>query len=138
MATATTSRAPRGTKVLAQAFFAAADNIPEAQRGAVVKAALALIRDDLKAAREKAAAAKTKAKGKSATATPAKTPAKKMGRPVGSKNKVETPVAAKATKVAAKPVKAKRAAPKRVAQKPAIQSTPEVIAPEVTAQAAAE
>jgi len=121
MATATTSRAPRGTKVLAQAFFAAADNIPEAQRGAVVKAALALIRDDLKVAREKAAAAKTKAKGKSATAAPAK----KMGRPVGSKNKVETPVAAKATKIAAKPVKAKKAAPKRVAQKPAPEVTPD-------------
>ena len=128
MATATISRAPRGTKVLAQAFCAAADNIPEAQRGAVVKAALALIRDDLKVTREKAAAAKTKAKGKSATATPEK----KLGRPVGSKNKVE-PVAAKATKVAAKPVKAKKAASKRVAQKPA----PEV-KPEATTQLAAE
>ena len=77
MATAITPRAPRGTKSLAQAFFAAADNIPEAQRAAVIKAALALIRDDLKVAREKAAGAKTKAKGKPATATPAK----KMGRP---------------------------------------------------------
>ena len=121
MATASTSRAPRGTKVLAQAFFAAADNIPEAQRGAVVKAALALIRDDLKVAREKAAAAKTKAKGKSATAAPAK----KMGRPVGSKNKAKAPVAAKATKVAAKRAKAKKAAPKRVAQKLEAQATPE-------------
>jgi hypothetical protein len=112
MATATTSRAPRGTKVLAQAFFNAAEGVPEAQRAAVVKAALALIRDDLRAAREKSAAAKTKAKGKSVSATPAK----KMGRPVGSKNKASAAVAAKA----------KKAAPKRGAQKPAPEVTPDV------------
>jgi hypothetical protein len=57
-------RAPRGTKILAKAFFDAADEIPEPQRAEVVKAALALIRDELKAAREKVAAAKAKAKDK--------------------------------------------------------------------------
>jgi hypothetical protein len=56
------TRAPRGTKNLAKAFFAAADEIPEPQRAEVVKAALALIRDELKAAREKVALAKAKAK----------------------------------------------------------------------------
>ena len=33
-----TDRAPRGTKVLAQAFFTAADGIPDDRRDAVVKA----------------------------------------------------------------------------------------------------
>ena len=51
-------------KILAKAFFDAADEISEPQRAEVIKAALALIRDELKAAREKAAAAKVKAKGK--------------------------------------------------------------------------
>jgi hypothetical protein len=101
----TSARAPRGTKVLTQAFFTAADEVPEAQRGAVVKAALAAIRDELKAVREKAAAAKTKAKGKSA----ASTSIKKIGRPVGSENKVTALVAPKAKE--AKLVKAKKSAP---------------------------
>jgi hypothetical protein len=103
----TSARAPRGTKVLTQAFFTAADEVPEAQRGAVVKAALAAIRDELKAVREKAAAAKTKAKGKSA----ASTSLKKIGRPVGSENKVTALVAPKAKEAAAKLVKAKKSAP---------------------------
>lgn len=65
MAKATNAtRAPRGTKILAKAFFAAADEIPEPQRAEVVKAALAAIRDELKTAREKAAAAKAKARMK--------------------------------------------------------------------------
>jgi len=73
----TTGRAPRGTKVLTQAFFAAADAIPEPQRPAVVKAALAAIRDEIKAAREKAAAAKAKAKSASPVKKAAPRPAKK-------------------------------------------------------------
>jgi hypothetical protein len=55
---ATSSRAPRGTKVLTQAFFSAAEEIPEGQRDAVVKAAFVAIRDTLKEAREKAKTAK--------------------------------------------------------------------------------
>ena len=58
-ATATT-RAPRGTKILTQAFFAAADGIPDMQRAAVIKSALAAIRDELKNARAKAKIAKAK------------------------------------------------------------------------------
>jgi hypothetical protein len=71
------TRAPRGTKSLAKAFFAAADEIPQPQRAEVVKAALALIRDELKAAREKLAAAKAKAKEKTgkASASPVRKPA---------------------------------------------------------------
>lgn len=60
------SRAPRGTRIVAKAFFAAADEIPEQNRAEVVKAALALIRDELKTTREKVATAKAKAKGKTA------------------------------------------------------------------------
>ena len=58
------TRVPRGTKIVAKAFFAAADEIPEPQRAEVVKAALVLIRDELKATREKVAVAKAKAKEK--------------------------------------------------------------------------
>jgi hypothetical protein len=61
-AAASSARAPRGTRVLTQAFFSAAEEIPEGQRDAVVKAAFALIRDTLKETREKTKAAKAKAK----------------------------------------------------------------------------
>jgi hypothetical protein len=81
MAKATTaSRAPRGTKILAQAFFAAADEIPEARRGEVVKAALTAIRDELKGVREKAAAAKAKAKGMTFTVSMTTPSRKAVGR----------------------------------------------------------
>jgi hypothetical protein len=130
MATTTTSvRAPRGTRVLTQAFFSAADAIPEPHRAAVVKAALAAIRNELKAAREKAAAAKVKAKSASAVKKAAPKPdakiaasvkagnAKKIGRPAGTKNKpkiVEEPVVVaeeavpKATKKTAPAAKARK------------------------------
>lgn len=64
MRTSAASRAPRGTKTLVQAFFSAADSVPEAQRDAVVKAALATIRTDLQDQRLKAKAAKAKARAK--------------------------------------------------------------------------
>jgi hypothetical protein len=65
--TTNAARVPRGTKIVAKAFFAAADEIPEPQRAEVLKAALALIRDELKAAREKVAIAKAKAREKAGT-----------------------------------------------------------------------
>ncbi len=68
----TASRAPRGTKTLKQAFFSAADSVPQAQRDGVIKAALAAIRDELKADKEKARAAKARAKTKPAKSKPAK------------------------------------------------------------------
>ena len=58
------ARAPRGAKPVAKAFFNALDAIPDATRGAVAKAAQAMIRDQLKLRREKLreAAAKEKAR----------------------------------------------------------------------------
>jgi hypothetical protein len=55
-------------KTLTQAFFSAADSIAEPQRAAVVKAALAAIRDQLKDDRDKTKAAKAKAKMKAGRA----------------------------------------------------------------------
>ena len=57
-------RAPRGTKSVSQAFFAALDAIPEASRAAVAKAAQAMIRDEIKSQREKAKAASAKDKAR--------------------------------------------------------------------------
>src|ERR1700712_624458 len=90
------TRAPRGTKILAKAFFAAAEEIPEPQRDAVIKAAYAAIREELKAMREKAVLAKAKAKSKIA-----KAPAKQL------------PVVAKAPAKAAKNVVKASAKPAR-------------------------
>jgi hypothetical protein len=78
MAKDVATRAPRGTKILAQAFFSAADEIPDDRRDAVVKAALALIRDQLKDARDKSKVVKEKIKARGAKA-PAKR--KVAGRP---------------------------------------------------------
>ncbi len=86
----TTPRAPRGTKPVAQAFFAALDSIPEATRSAVSKAALAMIRDEMKVQKEKvkATAVKVKAaaaKEKANTVT-AKPAAKKGTKPAPKAN----------------------------------------------------
>ena len=70
------ARAPRGTRTVAQAFFQAAGEIPDDRRAEVVKAALSLIRDQLKETREKARAAKQKRSG----AKQASKPAKKVAR----------------------------------------------------------
>ena len=68
------SRSPRGAKPVSQAFFTALESIPEATRAAVAKAALAMIRDDMKAMREKAKllAAKEKARKPSVAKTAVK------------------------------------------------------------------
>jgi hypothetical protein len=55
-----TTRALRGTRTLTRAFFDAADTISLDRRPAVVKAALASIRDELRMAREKSKATKAK------------------------------------------------------------------------------
>ena len=94
---AASSRAPRGTRVLTQAFFSAAEEIPEGQRDAVVKAAFALIRDTLKEAHEKAKAAKAKAKAggpaRGRTAKPARAtrPAAAKGRKAGAARRGRPP-----------------------------------------------
>jgi hypothetical protein len=75
------TRALRGTKTLTKAFFDAADTIPLDRRAAVVKAALASIRDELKAAREKAKVLKVKSTAMAAKKAPAAKPAaKKVAR----------------------------------------------------------
>jgi hypothetical protein len=56
------ARLPRGSKPVSQAFFAALDSIPEGSRSAVAKAALSMIRDELKLQKEKAKAFVTKQK----------------------------------------------------------------------------
>jgi hypothetical protein len=70
------TRAPRGTKIVAQAFFAALADIAEGQQAAVASAAVNAIRDTLKQrqAKTKLAAAKAKAKTprKRASAKPAR------------------------------------------------------------------
>ena len=60
------TRLPRGTKPVAQAFLNALDTIPEQSRAAVSKAALSMIRDEIKASRErqKASRSKSAASGK--------------------------------------------------------------------------
>ncbi len=73
-----TTRAPRGTKPVSQAFFAALDSVPEIQRAAVAKAAQVMIRDELKLRREKVKAAAVKVKARAPArkvSAPAKTPA---------------------------------------------------------------
>ena len=65
------TRALRGTKTLKRAFFDAADTIPLDRRPAVLKAALASIRDELKVAREKAKLAKNKLTSTATKKTPA-------------------------------------------------------------------
>jgi hypothetical protein len=102
MAQAATTRAPRGTKILAKAFFDAALQFPETVRANVVKASLALIRETLKGSREKATAVKAQAKPAEAARAVKAALKKKTGRPVGSKNK---------PKVAARKTRAPKQAP---------------------------
>lgn len=51
------SRLPRGTKPVAKAFFDALDNVSEAQQATVARAAMTLIRDELKLRQAKARSA---------------------------------------------------------------------------------
>ena len=61
------TRAPRGSRVVSQAFFAALDAVPDIQRVIVARAAQEMIRDELKARREMAG--KAAAKGSRAAPT---------------------------------------------------------------------
>ena len=68
-------RAPRGTRILSQAFFEAAEAIQEEKRPAAMKAALASIRLELKAKQLKAKIARARmraAAGKRPIGRPAK------------------------------------------------------------------
>ena len=118
------TRSPRGTKPVSQAFFSALENIPAASRAAVAKAAQAMIRDELKTQRDATKAAAVKQKTAQSLATKKSTAAKK---PTEAKKPVEAKPAAKAkptaaTKAkapAAKASKAAKAAPKKSAAKAA-------------------
>jgi phytoene/squalene synthetase len=115
----TRTRAPRGTKTVAEAFFTAINEIPEPQRADVTKAALTMIRDRLKDARDKAKLARDKYK--------------KAGK------KAAGPKAAGQPKAAAKsaskaPVTAAKKGPKKVVAK----GTRKVPRPEAPAMTAAD
>ena len=69
------TRAPRGTKPVMQAFFAALEVVPIGSRSAVSKAAQVLIRDELKNRREKLKASAAKEKARQPT------PAKRAVKP---------------------------------------------------------
>jgi hypothetical protein len=83
----TRARAPRGTKNVAQAFFAALDGLSEGQQPAVAKAALSAIRDALKARHLKAREAAARARMKAKTKAPARRKAKAVAvaKPAGRK-----------------------------------------------------
>ena len=111
-ATAAT-RAPRGTKTLTQAFFSAAGGIPEAQRDAVVKAALAAIRDQLKDDRKQVKVAKAKAKVKAGKA------------PTVGRQKIAAPAPKKQPVVASRGQKARAKPGPKASPKPAPEAAPE-------------
>ena len=98
------ARAPRGTKPVSQAFFNALDAIPEASRAAVAKAAQIMIRDELKARRDrlKAAALKQKTRAKVAPAAEPmpKAPARGRAKPVPPTNGIAEPPKRRGRKVA--------------------------------------
>lgn len=80
--TATRTRAPRGTKSVSDAFFAALRDIPEARRTDVARAAQIAIRDELKVMRDKAKAAATRAKKSKVAEAPVE---RKTASPTGKK-----------------------------------------------------
>ena len=107
MLKAEATRAPRGTKPVSQAFFTALEAVPEASRAAVAKAAQVMIRDELKARREKtkAAATKEKARAKAAPAAePASSPkARGRAKPAAKTNGASAPPARRGRKTAPAP-----------------------------------
>jgi hypothetical protein len=110
----TTARAPRGTKVVAEAFLTAVDDIPEPRRADVVKAALALIRDRLKGDRDKAKLAQKRPKAKGATPL---VPSKNAGAPRAAAK--QTTASPKAKKTGAKVAVRRRNLPQMKAPEPA-------------------
>ena len=112
------ARAPRGTKNLTQAFFEALDGIPGSQQKAVATAALAAIRDELKAVRLKAKEAASKIKAKAKVLTRTKSAPARKAKVAATAKRVPALASRKATatKVAAKKAPAKRAAVSKAAK----------------------
>lgn len=75
----TRTRAPRGAKAVVSAFMTALDDIPDARRAEVAKAAQIVIRDEVKTLAAKAKEANRKPAGRKAAkgAAPRKVAAKK-------------------------------------------------------------
>jgi len=117
----TRTRAPRGTRNVTQAFFAALDGLSDGQQAGVATAALAAIRDALKARRLKAreAAARARAKTKATTPRRAKAVAKRAPAVAGKK--------AAAKKAPAKRAVASKVAKRKSSRKPASGPAPEAI-----------
>jgi hypothetical protein len=115
--TSNAARVPRGTKIVANAFFAAAGEIPEQQRTEVVKAALAVIRDELKAARKKVAIAKAKAKEKAGTGKASANPVRESAGVVKSQKRPAT-VQAKVPAKRARKAASKSAGPTTATDEP--------------------
>ena len=110
-------RAPRGTKNVTQAFFAALDDIADGQQAVVGAAALIAIRDELKGRRLKIKEAAAAAKAKAKTKAPAKRKAPARAKPA-VKVAAKAPAARGARKAApAKRAPAAAAAGKRAAAK---------------------
>jgi hypothetical protein len=99
------ARAPRGSKPVSQAFFAALDTVPEVRRAEIAKAAQIMIRDELKIRRDRTKATAAALKEKTRKLAPAARVAKAAAKPAPAAK----PVAAKAP--AAQPAAAKAAAP---------------------------
>ena len=118
----TRTRAPRGTKNVTQAFFDALEGVPESQQDAVISAALAGIRDEVKTRRLKRREAAVKARAKTVARKAA--PATRAAKAAAAKR---APAAER------KPAAAKKAPAKRTAAaKPAKRKSPakRVAAPE--------
>ena len=115
------TRAPRGTKNVTQAFFEALDGIPDNQQAAVATAALAGIRDEVKARRLKGKEAAARAKAKVPAKT--KTPPKAKAAPAWKAKKAAP--ARRAAAAPSRPVAAKKApARKKVVAKAAKRKSP--------------
>ena len=129
------TRAPRGTKNVTQAFFEALDGIPDNQQAAVATAALAGIRDEVKARRLKGKEAAARAKAKAPAKT--KAPAKAKAAPARKAKKAAT--ARRAAAAPSKPVAAKKApARKKVAAKATKRRSPSQSAPPPSPEAGTE
>ena len=112
------TRSPRGTKPVSEAFFAALARIPAASRAVVAKAAQTMIRDELKTQRDKAKTADVKQKavkvstaGKAAVAKqPVRT---KSSAKTAAIKKASAPAPRMKSPKAATPAQAKKAAGSR-------------------------
>jgi len=107
------ARAPRGTKIVAQAFFAALGDVADGQQPAVASAALIAIRDALKVRREKIKKVAAKARAK----LPGKTKAAAKPKAVPAKRAKAAVPAAKAKRAVVKKAPAKAKLPKAVKAK---------------------